>query len=376
MYAQSGYPLGSARSPAGGVASYASPSPIYTAGSTTTTYRTTAGGQHVGSSQVALGAAQPLSSRTVVQSAASSMGPGPTAVRTVLSSTSPGQQMAYAQGATVLRQAPASLAAGLQQQTYTRPAASQSTVMGARPPTVASGFATGTGAAPAVASTMYAQAPPTLVNAGPASTTTKLPEDPQLANLKELRRSCGLRYVPVGRALPNMKQSSVDGTFSREQFCSGFLQLLLDQGVEFPPESIQSAVFDLFDRDDNGIVDMMELICGLSMLCAGDQDEKIQAVFSVFDENGDGVISMDEMFKFLTSVFKVVLTGHVLRQMNTLGVAVESPEDLASVTALECFKTADLNQDGKLSIVEFKNWFYAPKNNSSFLFPSALAGSC
>lgn len=206
--------------------------------------------------------------------------------------------------------------------------------------------------------------------------STKPPEDPQLSNLKELRRASGLRYVPVARALPAVRATSVEGTFTREQFCAGYLQLLVDQGIEIPSEDIQHAVFDLFDRDDNGVVDMLELICGLSMLCAGDQEEKIRAVFSVFDENGDGFISMDEMFKFLTAVFKVVLTGSVMKQMNTLGVAVESSEDLASVTALECFKNANLNQDGKLSIAEFKNWFYAPKSNPSFLFPSAMGGTC
>mmetsp|Transcript_45182 Transcript_45182/g.91191 ORF Transcript_45182/g.91191 Transcript_45182/m.91191 type:complete len:86 (+) Transcript_45182:1-258(+) len=77
---------------------------------------------------------------------------------------------------------------------------------------------------------------------------------------------------------------------------------------------------------------------------------------------------MDEMFKFLTSVFKVVLTPNVIGVMNSMGVSVESAEDLASVAALECFRTTDLNNDGKLSIVEFKNWFYAPRNDPSFLF--------
>merc|ERR1712084_61286 len=115
-----------------------------------------------------------------------------------------------------------------------------------------------------------------------------------------------------------------------------------------PPASIRNAVFDLFDRDDNGIVDLMELICGISLLCSGSENDKIHAVFNVFDENGDGLISMDEMFKFLTSVFKVVLTPNVMGVLNSMGVTVESAEDLASVTALECFKTADLNHDGKL----------------------------
>merc|ERR1719472_145641 len=144
--------------------------------------------------------------------------------------------------------------------------------------------------------------------------------------------------------------------------------ILQQQGIQVPDASVQAAVFDLFDRDDNNVVDMMEVICGVSLLCSGSEDDKIHAVFDIFDENGDGFISMAEMFKFLTSVFKVVLTPNVMGVMQSMGVEVESAEDLASVTALECFKAADLNQDGKLSITEFKEWFYAPKNDPSFLF--------
>lgn len=33
---------------------------------------------------------------------------------------------------------------------------------------------------------------------------------------------------------------------------------------------------------------MMELVCGISLLCKGSEDDKIQAVFKVFDENDDG----------------------------------------------------------------------------------------
>ena len=42
-----------------------------------------------------------------------------------------------------------------------------------------------------------------------------------------------------------------------------------------------------------------------------------------------GFISMDEMYKFLTSVFKVVLTPAVIGAMNSMGVNVESAEALA-----------------------------------------------
>lgn len=201
-----------------------------------------------------------------------------------------------------------------------------------------------------------------------AAYEVKHKDDPQLQNLKELRNTCGLKNVPVNDALQGFKSMSSDGTLAREQFLVSYAILLQNHGVEVPGDDVKNAVFDLFDRDDNGVVDMMELICGASLLCTGSEEDKIHAVFNVFDENGDGDISMDEMFKFLTSVFKVVLTPNVMGVMNSMGVTVESPEDLASVTALECFKTADLNHDGKLSVAEFKTWFFAPRNDPSFLF--------
>jgi len=208
--------------------------------------------------------------------------------------------------------------------------------------------------------------------AGPSYTQSayevKHKDDPQLQNLKELRKTCGLKAVPVNDALQTFKSTAIDGRLTRDQFLIAYGALLGQFQIDVPADEVTNAVFDLFDRDDNGVVDMMELICGASLLCTGSEEDKIHAVFNVFDENGDGVISMDEMFKFLTSVFKVVLTPNVMAVMNSMGVTVESPEDLASVTALECFKTADLNHDGRLSVSEFKNWFFAPRNDPSFLF--------
>jgi len=196
-------------------------------------------------------------------------------------------------------------------------------------------------------------------------------DDPHLKSLKELRRTCGLKNVPVGDGLATLKTGAENGKLTRQQFLLCYEALLQAHEVEVPPEEVRTAVWELFDRDGNGVVDMMELVCGISLLCSGTEEEKIHAVFNVFDENSDGFISMDEMFKFLTSVFKVVLTPNVLGVMNTMGVNVQSAEDLASVTALECFKTADLNHDGKLSVGEFKNWFYTPRNDPTALFSPA-----
>jgi len=204
---------------------------------------------------------------------------------------------------------------------------------------------------------------------------TKHEKDEQLQNLKELRKTCGLKEIPVNDGLQAFKKGASEATgdesfskLTREKFVETYSALLTDHQVEVPTDDVKNAVFDLFDRDDNNVVDMMELVCGISLLCKGSEDDKIQAVFKVFDENDDGFISMDEMYKFLTSVFKVVLTPAVIGAMNSMGVNVESAEDLASVTSLECFKSADLNHDGRLSIEEFKAWFYGPRNDPAFMF--------
>lgn len=209
-----------------------------------------------------------------------------------------------------------------------------------------------------------------LVYTTQAAYDVKHQDDERLQNLKELRETSALKNVRVNDALQVLKSMSSDGKLTREQFMEAYtiLQQKYQTEVSNVPqkknteayeEEIKNAVFDLFDRDGNGVVDMMEIICGSSLLCTGTEEDKINAIFNMFDENGDGVISMDEMSKFLTAVYNVVLTPDVLAVMNSAGVAVQSPEDLASVTAVECFKTADLNSDGKLSVDEFKNWFFA-----------------
>merc|ERR1711957_478056 len=118
----------------------------------------------------------------------------------------------------------------------------------------------------------------------------------------------------------------------------------------------------------NNIVDMMEVLSGISLLCRGSEEDKMQAVFQAFDINGDGFISLDEMFKFLSSMFRIGLTPQVQGAMNEIGITTESPEELASVTAVACFKEADLSHDGRLSWDEFRKWFYDNGNDPAFMF--------
>ena len=62
-------------------------------------------------------------------------------------------------------------------------------------------------------------------------------------------------------------------------------------------------LFDVFDRNKDGAVDAQEFFCGLSVLCRGDIDTKVQAAFALFDVDGKGFIQLDEMTRYLRSVF-------------------------------------------------------------------------
>jgi Ca2+-binding EF-hand superfamily protein len=223
---------------------------------------------------------------------------------------------------------------------------------------------------PTVANTAPMPAP----LAGPAATQsayeTKHSHDAQLANLKEVRKKCGLKKMNVKEVCATFKEAAAanEGKLSQDQFADVYDALLKDSGHEPVSDEVKRAVFDLFDRDDNGTVDMMELICGVSLLCKGDENAKVEAVFMMFDDNGDGFVSENEMKKFLITVFKVVCTPKVMEVVSAAGVQVTSIEDMASATVTECFSEADLDHDGKLSLAEFKRWFHAPRNDPAMLF--------
>jgi len=179
-----------------------------------------------------------------------------------------------------------------------------------------------------------------------------------MKDLEDARQRIGLKEVPVRAALAAFQESGLAGDLSCEQFCSRYQALLIAHGIAAPSWSQQKRAFEMFDRDHNGLVDMMELICGVTSVCGGTELEKIQATFDLFDEDKDGFISTHEMYNFTLSVCKVILTREVMREMQQQGIDVDSPEDLASVTTTECFRSVDLNQDGRLSVDEFKHWLF------------------
>ena len=213
------------------------------------------------------------------------------------------------------------------------------------------------------ASTMLAD-PDTADTAPPApqAPSYAAPPLPPTTATASRRRSVSsifsLDQIDVERLRDAFELMAPAGVLTRDAFKSCFASLLRGQ----TPQDAQRAgvvlerMFDIFDSNDDGVVDAAEFLSGLSVLVGGERDAKIRAAFDMYDYNKDGYISLSEFERYLVSVFTVLRESNptVFEQEQT------TPAELASATAHQCFEEADLNNDGSLSFVEFKNWYSKP----------------
>ncbi|KDO22666.1 hypothetical protein SPRG_10981 [Saprolegnia parasitica CBS 223.65] len=157
-----------------------------------------------------------------------------------------------------------------------------------------------------------------------------------------------LSEYTLSQLIDTFRAAAPTGGLDRSSFIKCLTQL-----CHRSDHNVFSRFFDLFDKDRNGVVDVVEFVSGLSVLVHGDRDEKIQATFTLYDTNGDGYISLEEMTTYLTSVYLVVAE---LNPAVFLSNRVD-PIQLGQVTAQQCFDEADLDHDGRLSFHEFQQWY-------------------
>ncbi|KAF0720340.1 Aste57867_395 [Aphanomyces stellatus] len=182
-------------------------------------------------------------------------------------------------------------------------------------------------------------------------------------NLDEIRRHTKLMYHKAEDVFELFAEAAnEDGNLNQVHFDACFMKLMGDDQAYTPwVRMFLDRLFQLFDANQDGWVDFSELTAGLSILCAGSKEDKVQAAFTLFDFNGDGYISLEEMTKYLTSVFRVLFELND-QHAQTLQI---SPEELAHVTASQAFNDGDLNHDGKISLDEFKKWYSNPGSLAS-----------
>lgn len=158
--------------------------------------------------------------------------------------------------------------------------------------------------------------------------------------------------------------ASEEGVLSRTSFNHCFREIigevasLMTASQQERAGWIIDTMFDIFDLDGNGTVDFVELSSGLTVLCGGTKDEKIDSVFRLYDINEDGFIYVEELVMYLSAVFKTLYTTNPELQQTITAGGID-PLHLAKITATQAFDDADVNQDGRLSFEEFKRWYMA-----------------
>lgn len=187
---------------------------------------------------------------------------------------------------------------------------------------------------------------------------------PDWWGLEEIRKLSKLDSMTAEEVFEALAEAADEhGTISRNGFNDCFQHFLLSnrESGSLPLDKdrlriIVDRLFKLFDEDGNGKLDFSELASGLSVLCGGSRDSKVQSAFALYDYNNDGYISQEEMTRYLTSVFKVLFETSKDTQ-NRLGV---SPAELGRLTAEQAFLEADSDKDGRLSFDEFHSWYIQP----------------
>jgi len=97
---------------------------------------------------------------------------------------------------------------------------------------------------------------------------------------------------PSGESQPTKKQrpSRSEFTLSRHAFCDVLCR-------EYPslPRLSAAQLFDSFDADGSGTIDLKEFTIGLVKVAVGTTPEKLELVFEALDADGDGDIGISEL---------------------------------------------------------------------------------
>lgn len=110
-------------------------------------------------------------------------------------------------------------------------------------------------------------------------------------------------------------------------------------------------VFEYFDINGDGKIDSYEFLCAITMLSHSTLDEKAEILFDFYDFDKSKYITRDEL---------VILMTNALSSLNALGK--KEPPKIKEIEKEtdDFFASADLNNDNKITLKEFKS--YLKKN--------------
>merc|ERR1719320_1749331 len=143
----------------------------------------------------------------------------------------------------------------------------------------------------------------------------------------------------LGTIFRQMAQRSPDPeAMSKETFLS----------VYKLPGILGERLFQVFDKKKSGVIDFEEFVDGLQQFLRGDVGDKAKMIFEMYDLNNNGCVDNFELSTMLHSLIPQQKGGDLS--------ASEKHRQWIYNKVQIAFRECDLNNDGKLSLEQFKLW--------------------
>ena len=128
-------------------------------------------------------------------------------------------------------------------------------------------------------------------------------------SMNSLRSLTHLNAYPVRVAFTAFANHADEhGLITRSEFVKCLKSLSRDEDDDDESRLVAfTSLYDIFDIDSNGVVDLNELSSGLGILCGGTASDKAAASFELYDVNGDGLI-IHEMVVLLRPFSELCIT--------------------------------------------------------------------
>jgi Ca2+-binding EF-hand superfamily protein len=122
----------------------------------------------------------------------------------------------------------------------------------------------------------------------------------------------GFHKLPLKGVARVFNDSARDGLITKSQFDACILKILslsdISEVDKVGCAMTLSSVFYAFDRTDSNVVDIVDLICGIAVLCDGSKSVKLAFAFELMDEDGDGLLSKRGLWRYFRAFLCTLLT--------------------------------------------------------------------
>jgi len=177
-----------------------------------------------------------------------------------------------------------------------------------------------------------------------------------IKTLEELKETTNLGKIFVLDAVNFFKEKNKTGFINRVDFKENMLCLLKKFALDVDLnrthfDDVIMKIFNLFDMNKNGIVNIDEVALACSVLCKGSVGDKAKILFDYYDLNGDKLISFTELVNYFKCFFQLSIKS------SNKNFDLFDLDTLSQETAKNCFASLKIDViKGQIDLSQFRKW--------------------